>query len=100
MAGVIFDPVTQMETPAVISVTFTVTNADNVSAYLQQSVSPLTNPVTGENMIVRQHSIGNQAYGFTAGSISISADGVVVKEAAGEWGNVSTYRAHLVQRVR
>ena len=100
MAGVIFDPVTQMETPAVISVTFTVTNADNVSAYLQHSVSPLTNPVTGENMIVRQHSIGNQAYGFTAGSISISADGVVVKEAAGEWGNVSTYRAHLVQRVR
>lgn len=67
---------------------------------MQQGVYPLINPVTGENMIVRQHSIGNQAYGLTAGSISISADGVVVKEAAGGWGNVMTYRAHLVERVR
>ena len=100
MDGVIVDPDTGAETPTVISVTFTVTNADNVSAYMQQSVSPLINPVTGESMIVRQHSIGNQAYGFTAGSISISAGGVIVKEAAGEWGNVSTYRAHLVQRIR
>ena len=30
--GVIFDPVAGTETPAVISVTFTVTNADNASA--------------------------------------------------------------------
>lgn len=97
--GAIYDP-SGMPTPVVIGVTITVTDTDNSSAFLQQGVFPITDFFTGETFILRQHLAGNQAFGFTAGSISLSADGTVLKESTGGWGNISSFNTHSIQRLR
>jgi len=98
--GDIIDPNTGDATPAVISVTMTVTGADNAAAFMRQGVFPIQDPVTGEAHVLREHTVGNQAFGLTAGSISISVDGNVAKQATGNYGDVGTFRQHTIERIR
>jgi hypothetical protein len=85
--------------PTVVRVDINVADSTNVGAYISQGVFPYQNYETGETGHVRQHSVGNQAYGETAGSISISGDGIST-EATGGWGDVGVYSQHSVVRIK
>ncbi len=85
--------------PTVVRVDLTVAETANVGAYINQGVFPYQNYETGETGLVRQHSVGNQAYGETAGSISILGDGISA-EATGGWGSVGVYSQHSVVRIK
>jgi hypothetical protein len=98
--GEIYDSTTyEFIAPTMVRVELTVAETANVSAYISQGVSPYQNYDTGEIGYFRQHSVGNQAYGETAGSISISGDGISA-EATGGWGSVGVYSQHSVVRIK
>ena len=98
--GSIIDPNTGDETPVVVSATMTVTGADEAGAFMRQGISPVRDPVTGETHVLREHSVGNQAFGLTVASFSVSADGNVLKAGTGHFGSVSTLRRHTIDRIR
>ena len=96
--GFLIDLNTFEFTPALVSLDLAVSDARNVGAYTQQGVNVVRDPVTGEATIRREHRSGSQAWGLSAGTFSISADGAVVAEGAG-YGSVSLFRTNAVERI-
>jgi hypothetical protein len=100
-----FDFITFMPVgPLDVSVDIAVADpTPSVGANTSQGVTAQFNPSTGETSIVRQHIIGNQAYGDTAGSLSILVDDgggfVPVIDATGVWGLAGINRIHLVEQI-
>lgn len=101
----VFDPCTGQVLFFDVSVDIAVADATDVGAFVRQGVSAQTNPMTGEIRIVREHIVGNQASGATAGSVSIFVDdgtgapGLVV-DASGGFGTVTSNTVHTVERIR
>src|SRR5262245_51766884 len=85
-------------TPTLVNLDLAVNDARNVGAYTQQGVNVVRDPLTGEASIRREHRSGSQAWGLTAGTFSISADGAVVAQGAG-YGGVSLFRVNVVERI-
>ncbi|MHC5023449.1 MAG: hypothetical protein ACYTGG_06000 [Planctomycetota bacterium] len=89
--------------PLDVSVDLQVADPTNVSASVSQGITTNFDPLTGETSIVRQHLIGNQAIGDTAGSLSISVDDgsgfVTVIDTTGVLGLVGRDTVLLVEQV-
>lgn len=82
-----FDLMTGMPVgPYDVSVDLAVAEPTTVAALVSQGVTAQFNPLTGETSIVREHRVGNQAYGDTAGSLSIFVD-----DGSGAPGLVADY---------
>lgn len=85
--------------PYVFTVDLGVANATQVGAFIQQGVTATTDPQTGQTSIVRQHIIGEQATGGTAGSVTVSLGGNVVAQLAGGFGMAQENTTHTLQRI-
>lgn len=91
--------------PFDVSVDMAVADATDVGAFVRQGVSAQTNPMTGEIRIVREHIIGMQALGLTAGSVSIFVDDGsgapgLVQDSSGGFGTVIANTVHNVEIIR
>jgi hypothetical protein len=90
--------------PYDITVDLAMEDATTISASSSQGVIAQFDPLTGETSIVREHRIGNQAYGDTAGSASIYADdgsgtpGLVV-DNSGVFGLVGAFTILDVEQI-
>lgn len=85
--------------PYDVSVDLAVADATDAGAFVYQGVTTEHNPLTGETRIVRQHVLGNQASGDTAGSLSVMVDGSLVTETTEGWGMVTVNTVHDVDQL-
>jgi len=89
--------------PLDVSVDLVVADASDVSASVSQGVRVRTDPSTGEMIVVRQHVVGSQACGNTAGSLSVYVDDGsgpdLVVDVTGSIGIVLANRVHVVERI-
>lgn len=97
--GFYFDLIDGTATPAVVSIDIAVADARNAGAYTVQEVAVVRDPLTGEATVSRVHRRGSQAWGLTAGSYSISADGALVSEGTGGYGGVYLFTTNSVERI-
>jgi hypothetical protein len=90
--------------PYDITVDLAMEGPTTISASSSQGVTAQFDPLTGETSFVREHRIGNQAYGDTAGSSSIYADdgsgapGLVV-DNSGVFGLVGAFTILDIVRI-
>ena len=99
-----FDFITGMPVgPLDVSVDLAVADPTTVSGSVSQGITAQFDPLTGETSIVRQHLTGNQAFGDTAGSVSISVDDgggfITVIDTTAVFGMVGLSTVHVVEQL-
>ena len=98
--GMILNTLTWETTgPFPVSVDVSALNTTTLSASMSQGVKTETNPLTGEISVVRKHTIGSQAEGDAAGSLTININGAVVTDTTGGWGMASIETVHNIERI-
>ena len=85
--------------PYACTVDLAVANATQVGTFIQQGVTATVDPQTRQISIVRQHIIGDQATGDTAGSVTVSLDGNVVAQTTEGFGMAQADTTHTIQRI-
>lgn len=90
--------------PYDVTVDIAVADTTNLAGYSNNGVTAQMNPFTGETSIVRQTVIGNQAWGDTAGSLSIFVDDGsgapgLVADSTGVYGLVQANTVHTVEQI-
>jgi hypothetical protein len=77
-----------------------VSDTTSTGARMSQGVTSQVDTFSGEVRIVREHIVGNQAWGDTSGSLSIRLDGELVAQSTGGFGLATADRIHDVVRIR
>ena len=101
LAGTSFDPSTLTFNPAVLSLQMQVQGAgDDVSTFNNHTLDVQPDPSTGKIAAFRKTSIGVEASGATAGSISLSVNGAPYWSETGVFGQVQAFSTHTVTRLQ
>ena len=100
LAGLLIDNTTGTFTPVLVSFQLGVDNADEASAFNNHTLNVGTDPITGKVAASRVVSSGVAVLGPTAGSISMSLDGVAYASASGAIGQVQAFSDHSVTRIQ
>jgi len=101
LAGTLFDFSTLTFNPATLSLQMQVQGAgDDVSTFNNHTLDVQPDPSTGKMAAFRRTSIGVQASGSTAGSISLSVNGAPYWSETGVLGIVQAFSTHTVTRLQ
>ena len=100
-AGTSFDLSTLTFNPAVLSLQMQVQGAgDDVSTFNNHTLDAQLDPSSGKIAVLRKTSIGVEASGSTAGSISVSVNGAPYWSETGVLGVVQAFSTHTVTRLQ
>ena len=80
-----------------VSVDLAVADTTDFGQFVRQGIFATTIPFTSEVRIFREHIIGNQASGSTAGSLSIFVEGDPIADTTGGFGSVTANIVHNVE---
>ena len=100
LAGIFNDFSAGTLTPVTMSFQMEVQGAGDVSSVNNHTLTVQPDPNSGKIVALRVTSVGTQASGSTAGSISMSVNGAPYYSETGVFGQVQAFSSHSVTRLQ